>query len=36
MGNKYGYNPGGGGMKMGGGMQNLVKQAQQMQQKLQE
>lgn len=36
MGNKYGYNPGSGGMKMGGGMQNLVKQAQQMQQKLQE
>lgn len=40
MGNKYGYNPGGasvgGGMKMGGGMQNLMKQAQQMQQKLTE
>ncbi|MCM1042865.1 MAG: YbaB/EbfC family nucleoid-associated protein [Corallococcus sp.] len=31
MGNKYGYNGAGG---MGGGMQNLMKQAQQMQQKL--
>lgn len=34
MGNKYGYNGAGGGMKGGGGMQNLMKQAQQMQQKL--
>ncbi len=33
MGNKYGYNGGGAG---GGGMQNLMKQAQQMQQKLAE
>ncbi len=40
MGNKYGYNPGGGGGKGGfgggGNMQNLMKQAQQMQAKLQE
>lgn len=41
MGNKYGYNGAGGGMKGGGGfggnnMQSLMKQAQQMQQKLQE
>ena len=35
MGNKYGYN-GGGGNFGGGGMQNLMKQAQQMQAKLQE
>lgn len=36
MGNKYGYNGqgGGAGIKGGGGMQNLMKQAQQMQQKL--
>lgn len=37
MGNKYGYNgAGGGGFGGGGGMQNLMKQAQQMQQKLAE
>ena len=40
MGNKYGYNPGGGnrggGGFGGGNMQNLMKQAQQMQQKLAE
>ncbi len=39
MGNKYGYNPGGGnrgGGFGGGNMQNLMKQAQQMQAKLQE
>ncbi len=39
MGNKYGYNPGGGskgGFGGGGNMQNLMKQAQQMQQKLAE
>lgn len=35
MGNKYGYN-GAGGFGGGGGMQNLMKQAQQMQQKLAE
>lgn len=35
MGNKYGYN-GAGGFGSGGGMQNLMKQAQQMQQKLAE
>ena len=35
MGNKYGYNGAGGGFG-GGGMQNLMKQAQQMQQKLAE
>ena len=40
MGNKYGYNPGGGNRGGGGGgfgggnMQNLMKQAQQMQQKM--
>lgn len=36
MGNKYGYNGAGGGFGGGGGMQNLMKQAQQMQQKLAE
>ena len=36
MGNKYGYNGAGGGGFGGGGMQNLMKQAQQMQQKLAE
>lgn len=36
MGNKYGYNGSGGGFGGGGGMQNLMKQAQQMQQKLAE
>lgn len=40
MGNKYGYNGAGGGVKGGGfggnNMQSLMKQAQQMQQKLQE
>lgn len=36
MGNKYGYNGSGGGYGGGGGMQNLMKQAQQMQQKLAE
>ena len=36
MGNKYGYNGACGGFGGGGGMQNLMKQAQQMQQKLAE
>lgn len=34
MGNKYGYNGAGGNMGGGGSMQSLMKQAQQMQQKL--
>ena len=36
MGNKYGYNGAGGGFGGGNNMQNLMKQAQQMQQKLAE
>ena len=36
MGNKYGYNGSGGGFGGGNSMQNLMKQAQQMQQKLAE
>lgn len=36
MGNKYGYNGAGGGFGGGSNMQNLMKQAQQMQQKLAE